>query len=70
MIRALISRLSLWWLRDLLMAHRQAAIINMNTLKAGTTGIITNADAIRAVIVSLEHQILAIESILNITVDD
>jgi hypothetical protein len=65
-----LSRISLWWLRDLMMAHRTAAIVNLNTIKAGINGLITESDALKTVEASLDFQIQAIESLMQISQDD
>ena len=64
-----LTRLSLWWLRDLMAAQRMAAIVNQNTLKAGRTGLITEGDALKTVEASLDNQILAIEAIMGMSKD-
>jgi hypothetical protein len=66
----LISRFALWWLRDLLLAQRTAAIVNMNTLKAGRTGLLIEGDALKTVESSLQNQVVAIEALLGIDRDD
>jgi hypothetical protein len=69
-ISALITRFSIFWLREAFLAHRMASIVNLNTLKAGQSGLLFERDAIRSVEASLEVQIVAIESLLQITPDD
>lgn len=69
-VNNLLSRFAIWWLRDLMKAQRLAAIVNQNTLKAGRAGLIPEGDALKTVESSLEKQILAIESILGISLDD
>jgi hypothetical protein len=70
MVKPLITRFSIFWLRDAFLAHRMALIVNLNTLKAGQSGLLFERDAIRSVEASLEVQIVAIEALLEITPDD
>lgn len=67
---SIFSRLALWWLRDLLLAQRMAAIVNRNTLKAGRSGLLAEGDALKTVESSLGNQIVAIEALLGIGPDD
>ena len=69
LISPILTRLSLWWLRDLMELQRTAAIVNQNTLKAGRTGLLTKGDALKTVEESLGKQILAIEAILGMSED-
>jgi hypothetical protein len=70
LVSPLITRFCLFWLHDVFLAHRMAAIVNLNTLKAGQSGLLFERDALRSVEASLEGQIVAIESLLQITPDD
>ena len=69
LINPVLTRLCLWWLRDLMAAQRNAAIVNQNTLKAGRTGLLNEGDALETVEASLEKQIQAIEAIMGMSED-
>lgn len=69
LVNQILTRICLWWLRDLMAAQRTAAIINQNTLKAGRSGLLTEGDALKTVEASLEKQILAIEAIMGMSED-
>lgn len=69
LISPILRRLSLWWLGDLIAAQHTAAIVNLNTLRAGRTGLMTESYALKTVEASLEKQILVIEAIMGMSGD-
>lgn len=69
-ITASVTRLSLWWLREVFWTQREAAIVHRNMLKAGLDGVMTLTEALISVEASLEIQVVAIESLMGLLPDD
>lgn len=62
----IISKIALYYCREILQAEHQTAIVHKNTLKMGVIGLMPIETASDKVISSLEIQITALEALMGI----